>query len=226
MPTTSVGGTVREITACVTARREFTESRWSPVNNSGWLGVWCHVRVIWLRRYPFPTTHEPGRWWHEFWRREVAGGEGLSHWRSDPSRDTVPWRGSFWWTDRASLGHIFSNICMRTSSTLCTISYRPTVNLQLCHNAYHQIVTESHSKSSSKFTPSHCYWKFSPGIAWQPDFEGDYLQFFLNNYAYTFKQSCSPMIGLQFWCGDLGQKPYILKDTKLKSWAHNTVFQT
>jgi hypothetical protein len=38
MLTTSVGGTMREITACVTARRELTESRWSPVNNSGWLG--------------------------------------------------------------------------------------------------------------------------------------------------------------------------------------------
>jgi hypothetical protein len=27
------------------------------------------------RRYPIPTAHEPGRRRHEFWRREVAGGE-------------------------------------------------------------------------------------------------------------------------------------------------------
>jgi hypothetical protein len=31
--------------------------------------------VVPPRRYPFPTAHEPGRRWREFWRKEVAGGE-------------------------------------------------------------------------------------------------------------------------------------------------------
>jgi hypothetical protein len=42
---------------------------------------------------------------------------------------------------------------------------------------------------------------------WQPNFRLNYLQFILNNWAHILKQSCSPMIGLQLWYGNLGQKP-------------------
>jgi hypothetical protein len=50
---------------------------------------------------------------------------------------------------------------------------------------------------------------------WQSDFECVFLPFLHNNYAYTLKQSYSPLIELQNFCGDLGQKPYNLRVTKL-----------
>jgi hypothetical protein len=62
--------------------------------------------------------------------------------------------------------------------------------------------------------------------AWQPNFRLNYLWIFLNNWAYTLKQSCPPIIGLQLWCGYLGQKLYILKATRLKSWAKISEIQT
>jgi hypothetical protein len=105
-------------------------------------------------------------------------------------------------------------------------SYTSIIHLQLCYKAYHQIVNEAHSKASSKFIPSHCHWKFSPGIAWQPDFEPNYLWIFLNNWAHTHKKSCSPLFSLQVWCGDLGQKPYDYKVIRLQSWANYTEIQT
>jgi hypothetical protein len=72
----------------------------------------------------------------------------------------------------------------------------------------------------------HCLSEIQTLSDWQPDFRPNYLPFLLNNYAYTLKQSCSPLLGLQVWCGDLGQEPYNLEVTKLQSWADNTDFQT
>jgi hypothetical protein len=34
------------------------------------------------------------------------------------------------------------------------------------------------------------------------------------------------LIALQLWCGDLGQRPYALKVTKLQSCAHQSEIQT
>jgi hypothetical protein len=66
---------VKEIEACVTARRELTESRWPPVKTPAGLGRWRHVRVIPPRRYPLHTAHESGRRRHESTHGEVADGE-------------------------------------------------------------------------------------------------------------------------------------------------------
>jgi hypothetical protein len=74
-----------------------------------------------------------------------------------------------------------------------------------------------------------CYTEklsFRMNPAWQSNLGWDFLQFFLNNNAHTFKQSCSPIVGLQSWCDDLGQKPYALQVTKPQSGAFNTKFQT
>jgi hypothetical protein len=83
-------------------------------------------------------------------------------------------------------------------------SYSLINQLSLCYMVHPQKVTKSYPKSNTKFIQSHCHWKFRLKMTWQPDFGSDYLQFLHNNYAYTIKQSCSPLIGLQIWCGDLG----------------------
>jgi hypothetical protein len=59
-----------------------------------------------------------------------------------------------------------------------------------------------HAQSHNSCTVS---LKFRPQTAWQPDFVFDYLQFLCNNQRGCLHQSCSPTIGLQNWCGDLGQ---------------------
>lgn len=89
-----------------------------------------------------------------------------------------------------------------------------------------QIVTGSCLKSSPKLALFQWSSGFQHGPAWQPNLRLNYLCLFLNNYAFLLKQSCSPMFGLQLWCGDLGQKPYTLKVTKPQSGAFNTEFQT
>jgi hypothetical protein len=139
---------------------------------------------------------------------------------------TVPWESSFSAPDSQVLGQFSSQISMATSPSLCIkvvvlhTSYKSTIGIKLSWALDH----------AQNWAWSWCLSTVSLKIqtltAWQPDFEHDYLQIFLNTYAHTLKQSCSPLFGLQFWCGDLGQKPYSLKFTKLKSWAHNNVFQT
>ena len=116
----------------------------------------------------------------------------------------------------------FLQICCGNRFNSLYQVYRPIVHLQLCHGAYHKIVTKFYSKSGSKFTPSHCSWKFSSGRDWQPDFELNYLSNTLNNYAYHLKQSCSPLIDLQIWCGDLGQNLLCLEVTRSQRWAQYT----
>jgi hypothetical protein len=105
-------------------------------------------------------------------------------------------------------------------------SWRATNQLHLCHSIYGQILAWSYLNSCSKFLWLHCLSEIQTLSDWQPDFRLNYLPFLLNNYAYTLKQSCSPLLGLQVWCGDLGQILTDLKVNKLQSWAHNTKFQT
>jgi hypothetical protein len=73
---------------------------------------------------------------------------------------------------------------------------------------------------------SHCPTEVQFILAWQSNFGQDYLQISHKNMTCTLKQTCYPLIGLQVWCGAPGQKPYILKDTRLQSWVLNTEFQT
>jgi hypothetical protein len=73
---------------------------------------------------------------------------------------------------------------------------------------------------------------FNPGFSfsfltqfWPSDFELVFLQFLYNNHRRCLHQSCSPIIGLQNLCGDLGQILTDLKVNKLQSWAYNTDFR-
>jgi hypothetical protein len=121
--------------------------------------------------------------------------------------------------------HFLSNSYDNLSRALQQ-SWRATIQLHLCHSNHGQILAWSYLNSCSKFLWLHCLSEIQTLSDWQPDFRPNYLPFLLNNYAYTLKQSCSPLLGLQVWCGDLGQEPYNLEVTKLQSWADNTDFQT
>jgi hypothetical protein len=117
-------------------------------------------------------------------------------WQSDPHPSTVPWCffSQSTWQSILELDLLLI-LCGDPTSSLYQ-NYSPIVNLQLCHGAYHKIVTESNSKSGSKSVQFHCYWKFRLKMSWQPDFEGDYLQILHNNWAHTLKQNCSPLFDL------------------------------
>jgi hypothetical protein len=77
----------------------------------------------------------------------------------------------------------------------------------------------------SRVASSHCQTRFSPQTAWQPIFGCIFLHIFHNNSVAFLKQSCSPLIDLQDWCGELGQNPYGLKVTRPQSWANITNFR-
>jgi hypothetical protein len=139
--------------------------------------------------------------------------------------DTVPWEMVFSQSDRPFLNMIFSQTCMATHTKLCSkIVGLQTGYIFVIATMVQFLINQAwiHNQSWLCYT-EHLNFRVEP--AWQPNFRLNYLQYFLNNYAHTLKKSCSPMIGLQFWCGDLGQKPYNLKVTKLKSWAKTLKFR-
>jgi hypothetical protein len=181
---------------------------------SGGEDLYWAMLIWWPRR----TNHGEQQWTATGHRRRAGGGIFFS-------LCIVPWRWSFWWTDRASLGHIFSYFQMATHP----VTYSKVVELYTIYNS--TIGVELIWALDWGWIHTQIWLCYTENLNlrmepdWQPNFRLNYLHYFLNNYAHTLKQSCSPMIGLQFWCGDLGQKPYGLKVTKLKSWAHNTVFQ-
>ena len=111
------------------------------------------------------------------------------------------------------------------SSKVLRQSCRPIIQLQSCHNNYSQIPTKSCLNLCPKFLQLHCQSEIQTSTTWQPIFECIFLQFLHNNHAYTLKQSYSPSIELQSWCGDLGQKPYNLKVTKPQRWAQALNFR-
>jgi hypothetical protein len=105
---------------------------------------------------------------------------------------TVPWQVPFRWTDRAILGPNFSKVSLVTHSTLCSkvaelqTSYNSTIGIKLSWALDH---AQNRAWSWCQSTIS---LKIQTLTSWQPDFKHDYLQIFLNNYAHTLKQSCSP----------------------------------
>jgi hypothetical protein len=117
---------------------------------------------------------------------------------------TVPWRSLIRWTDRATWSMIYSQICMATHPKLCS----KIVELQTSNNSTIGIeLIWSLDQGWIHTQRWLCYTEnlnFRVEPAWQPDFRLNYLWILLNNWAHTLKQSCSPMIELQTWCGDLG----------------------
>jgi len=127
--------------------------------------------------------------------------------------------------DSHSLGPNLSKVSLVTHSTLCSkvlklqTSYNSTIGMKLIWALDQGLI---HTQSRPCYTEK---LSFRMNPAWQSNLGWDFLQFFLNNNAHTFKQSCSPMFGLQLWCGDLGQKPYALKVTKPQSGANSLIFR-
>jgi hypothetical protein len=166
--------------------------RWPPVNHSG-----RAQEMAPRMNHPLPSVIQslppmnPDGGGTNF-GAERSPAVNIRCWQPYPNLSTVPWCSLIQSTWQSSLKPDFLLISNGNSTNFLQQGYTPIIHLQLCHNAYHQIVTESYSKSGSKFTPSHCYWKFSPGVAWQLDFELNYLWILLNKWAYNLEQSCSP----------------------------------
>jgi hypothetical protein len=139
-------------------------------------------------------------------RREVAGGEDptLAVWSLS---DYCTIEVGFSWPDSQYSGMICSQIPMVTYSMLCSkvgelyTIYISTIVIELIWSLDPGWI------QTQRWL---CYTgnlNFRVEPAWQLDFRLNYLLNFLNNYAHNLKQSCSPLFGLQLWCGDLGQKP-------------------
>jgi hypothetical protein len=146
-------------------------------------------------------------------RRRATGGEDS---RAATLSDsvTVPWETLIQSDWQSNFRAIFlSNLHGNRSNSLQQ-KCRAICPLQLCNMMMPQKLIGSCLNLSLKLMASICQSDFQTYPTWQPDFRLTYLNISLNNYAYTFKQSCSPIVELQFWCGDLGQKPYALQVTK------------
>jgi hypothetical protein len=95
-------------------------------------------------------------------------------------------------SDRQSLGLIFSQIYMVTNLRLCSkfvelqTSNTLTIGVELIWALDQGWI---HTQSWPCYTEKR---NFRMKPAWQSSFEHNYLQYFLNNYAHTLKQSCSP----------------------------------
>ena len=117
-------------------------------------------------------------------------------WQSDPQQSTVPWRTAFRAPDSQHLGSIFSQIYMVTYSMLCSkvgelqISYKFVIAAMGRFLLDHSWI---YAQSLSGYTV--CL-KIQTLVTWQSNFGLNYLLNFLNNYAHTLKQNCSPLIGL------------------------------
>jgi hypothetical protein len=98
-------------------------------------------------------------------------------------------------------------------------------HLHLCFSIPRQILTGLWSKWLTNLVLGHCHSEIQTSTAWQPIFGSSFLQFLLNNYSYTLKQSCSPFIELQSWCGALRWILTDLNVIKLQGWAYNTDFR-
>jgi hypothetical protein len=164
MPTTSVGGTVREITACVTARRELTESRWSPVNNSGWARG-----MVPRTRYLTPAVSVPYRAQigtaatriaaasHQRW--DFFGAGGLIHFGTLYHGTLLQfiWQSIFRATFLQILHENFINPLYQ--------SYSPMFQLQFCYGNHAQTCTRSRLNLGSKIDPPHCQTKFQSWVS-------------------------------------------------------------
>jgi hypothetical protein len=99
----------------------------------------------------------------------------------------------------------FLQILLGNSSEALQQNCSPIYHLHLCYSIPRQILTGLWSKWLTNLVLGHCQSEIQTSTTWQPDFECDYLQILHNDLAYTLKKICSPLLGLQIWCGDLGK---------------------
>jgi hypothetical protein len=118
-------------------------------------------------------------------------------------------------------GYLLPILCSNRASFLYQ-SYRATYQLQINYSDWAHLITRSWLNSTPKMALLHCKSEFQNKPAWQPNFELNYLWIFLNKWAHNLKQSCSPMIELQTWCGSLGQNLLCLEVTRSQRWAQYT----
>jgi hypothetical protein len=127
--------------------------------------------------------------------------------------------------DRAHWSFIFSQFHVTTGPSLC-------IKIVVLHTSYNFATWCCHKKSLNSIqnraqSSSHntVILKFKPQTVWQPIFDWVFLQISHKTMAWILKQSCSPKIDLQLWCGHLSWILTILKATQPQSWAYNPVFR-
>jgi hypothetical protein len=118
------------------------------------------------------------------------------------------------------LTNLYGNILKVLQQSCC-----PLYHLHLCYSSHGQNLARLVINCFQRWSNVTVSLKIQTITACQLNFRPDYLQYFLNNCAYTFKQSCSPIIRLQFWCGDLIWILTLLKATQPQSWAYNPDFR-
>jgi hypothetical protein len=196
--------------------------KWRPRWVTGVTSSARAVKIFYPERLSTSHERESGRRQHESRRRSSA-----VSWAGVLIRSaTVPWNSSFRWTNSPICRAIYSHFCVITWSTL----FSKVIVLRSSYNIVIAILSKFLLNHALIHVQSHCSCtvslKFRIQPAWQPIFGWSFLQFLFNNYAYTLKQSCSPWLGLQVWCGDLGQNLFCLKVTRSQRWAQYTEIQT
>ena len=127
--------------------------------------------------------------------------------------------------DSHSLGPNLSKVSLVTHSTLCSkvlklqTSYNSTIGIELI---WALDPNQNRAQSSPHSTVT---LKFNFKQSDSPSLIGVFLQISHKTMAWILKQSCSPMIGLQLWCGHLTWILTILKATQPQSWAYNPDFR-
>jgi hypothetical protein len=181
--------------ASLSCGRNPVMARWPPINRG------CHLSDSPPRhRGSFTAVANPSR---PSWRSYRQRGSDLYP-PLPPPWCTVPLQARFSAPDSPSLGLNLSYFSVVTHLKFCSkvvdqgFGYNfatATKTKLLLDHAYNRALTSCHLTVRPKF---------SFQTAWHPIFGCNYLQILHNNHAYTLKQSYYPLIGLQYWCGDLG----------------------
>ena len=88
-----------------------------------------------------------------------------------------------------------------TRTSLLHQSCSATYQLQVCYGNHSQICTGSQLNWLSNLEQSHCQLKVQTISGWQSNFNWVFLPTSHKIMAWILTQSCSPMLGLQLWCG-------------------------
>jgi hypothetical protein len=149
---------------------------------------------------------------------------GQLRWRSDPIRllyHGIAIQSS--WQPKLELD--FLRFLCGTRTSLLHQSCSATYQLQVCYGNHSQICTGSQLNWLSNLEQSHCQLKVQTISVWQSNFNWVFLPTSHKIMAWILKQSCSPMLGPQLWCGHLTRILIILKATQPQSWAYNPDFR-
>jgi hypothetical protein len=101
----------------------------------------------------------------------------------------------------------------------------PPTSYKFCYGNHSQICTGSQLNWLSNLEQSHCQLKVQTISVWHSNFNWVFLPTSHKIMAWILKQSCSPMLGLQLWCGHLTWILIILKATQPQNWAYNPDFR-